>query len=171
MSSKLISELVCQRCLRDFAKYNHLELADNIRLSRPALLRHQRSCSLRYSQSIPGQTDPVVYCIAPDAPMDEQRRAFYTAVAMHNSEEVPGDPVGWYPDREPDQYAFLPVAQGQIAGFVIAGKRAAIAFRRSAEEWTQVEKNSSQRWCIEKILDLRALPEEGDCYWHRSSNQ
>ena len=151
MSSKLISELVCQRCLRYFSHYDRLELADNIKLSRPALLHHEHSCSLRYSKCVPGQTEPVVYCIDPDAPMAERRRAFYTAVTMHASEEVPGDLIGWYSDRKPEVYAFLPAAQEQIRGFIIVEKRAAVAFKRSAEEWVPVEKKLSQHWCIDKI--------------------
>lgn len=151
MSSKLIPELVCQRCLRDFSKYNHLERAKNIRLSRPGLLRHQRTCSLRYSNPIGGQVNPIVYCIAPEAPMDERRRAFYIAMTMHNSDEVPGDLIGWYHKREHEVYAFLPVSNGQVTGFVIVRKRFAAAKVRSPEAWVPVESSSRPHWCIDKI--------------------
>jgi hypothetical protein len=143
MPSKLIPELVCQQCLRDFSKYNHLEQAENIRLSRPGLLRHQRTCSLRYSNPIPGQVNPIVYCIAPDAPMDERRRAFHTATTMHISDEVPGDLIGWCPIREREVYAFLPVSNGQVTGFVIVRKRVAVATKRSPEAWVPVENSSA----------------------------
>lgn len=151
MSSKLIPELVCQQCLRDFSKYNHLGQAENIRLSRPALLRHQSTCSLRYSNPVPGQVSPIVYCIAPDSPMDERRRAFYTAIAMHSSDEVPGDLIGWYSNREREVYAFLPVAKGQVTGFVIVRKRVAVARKSRPEGWVLVETSPHPHWCIDKI--------------------
>jgi hypothetical protein len=151
MSSKLIPELVCQQCLRDFSKYDHLEQAKNIRLSRPSLLCHHRTCSLRYSNPILGQVNPIVYCIAPDAPMDERRRAFHTATTMHISDEVPGDLIGWYPTRGREVYAFLPVSNGQVTGFVIVRKRVAIATKRSPEAWVPGENSSRPHWCIDKI--------------------
>lgn len=151
MPSQLIPELVCQQCLRDFSTYNHLGQAENIRLSRPALRRHQSSCSLRYSNPVPRQANPIVYCIAPDAPIDERRRAFYTARAMHNSGEVPGDLIGWCPNREREVYAFLPVANGQVAGFVIVRKRKAFAHKSRAKGWVLVDNNPRPHWCIDKI--------------------
>jgi GNAT superfamily N-acetyltransferase len=151
MSSKLIPELLCQQCLRNFSKYDHLGQAKNIKLSRPALLSHQRTCSLRYSNPILGQENPIVYCIAPNAPMDERRRAFHTAQAMYDSDEVPGDIVGWYHIRECEVYAFLPVSNGQVTGFVIVRKRLAAARKSRSEGWEPAENSPHPHWCIDKI--------------------
>jgi GNAT superfamily N-acetyltransferase len=81
--------------------------------------------------------------------MAERRRAFYTAVAMDNSEEVPGDLIGWYSNREPGVYAFLPVSEGQVTGFVVARKRDAFAYKR--DNLVVLEDSLRPHWCIDRI--------------------
>lgn len=150
IASKLIPELVCEKCLRYFSNYDHLEKSENIRLSRPALRCHQRSCALRFTNRIFASSDIEVFCIEPKSPMKERRQAFNIANTMHRSGEVPGDLIGWYPFRE-SVYAFIPIVKGKVAGFVIVRKRIAFAFARRRRKFVRIGSNRQLHWCVEKI--------------------
>jgi hypothetical protein len=149
--ASFIPDLVCPRCLRYFSNWSHLSKVEDIKLSQPGLLRHQKTCKLTFTRPLVWDEKAVAYCIAPESSMCERRKAFFTAKTMHASEEVPGDMIGWYPNREPKQYAFLPVHNGQVAGFVSVSWRSTVFFQKHSEQWVKVDDVAAERWVVEKL--------------------
>jgi len=150
MTSKLIPELLCTRCLRYFSKWEHLEKDVNIKFSLPNLRRHQKHCNLLFKNPIFDSGSLRVYCIAPNTSQKERVQCGHIAETMWRSEEVPGDLIGWYATKKLNTdpgYAFVPVLESKVTGLAIVRNHKV----HSSSKNSSTEIEPGQNWCAEKI--------------------
>ena len=59
----IIEGLLCQKCLRYFSKYGHLEKERNIKLSKGGLITHKIYCCLPYTDLVYQAGSLQVFCV------------------------------------------------------------------------------------------------------------
>ncbi|HUI90829.1 MAG TPA: hypothetical protein VLX68_01150 [Chitinivibrionales bacterium] len=154
MAFKLVPELLCIRCLRYFSHWEHLEKSINIKLSTPNLRHHQKYCRLHFKNLVFDSSNLKIYCVGPDTPQKERDQCGHIAKTMWSSEEVPGDKIGWYAKKKLNDdlgYAFIPVFKENVAGIAIVHKRKTFCYSLSRKEFISGDKDSTPRWCADKI--------------------
>lgn len=154
--SKLIPELLCPTCLRNFRKYEWTGRETCIKISRRWLKPHVRRCWLPYTDRIERNGDLEVFCVSPKTPMKQREFAFHVAQTMKASHEVPGDLIGWYSFKsEEDEFfqphLFIPVHQGQTAGCVIVRRKECITGRWKNGNLSETSDAAGTRWCVDKL--------------------
>ncbi len=158
--SSLQEEFVCPKCLRYFGggyllRYLFLPKKEIVRRCRIAVKSHSRACRLPYTQLVCKSGDLRVYCVTGRSPMRERQYSACVATTMGASEEVPGDKVGWYSRRDPEDervfrpHAFVPVLRGRTAGILVVRWRECWTCDWRSEE--PVSADPVARWCVGRV--------------------